>query len=214
MAKNIPDIVGNRYGRWTVIGNADKCQSGEKKILCRCDCGTEKVLRRSSVTSGNSKSCGCYASEEKIKNATSHGCSRTRLYRIWAGIIQRCYNNTEDYEWQKYGGRGIGTCNDWRDFGKFKEWALSNGYNDKLTIDRIDNNGNYEPSNCRWATIYEQNNNKRTSKMIFFNGETGTVREFADKYGLKYSCLYARLKAGWDVKSALLAPSQGRHIAR
>lgn len=84
MAKNIPDIVGNRYGRWTVIGNADKCQSGEKKILCRCDCGTEKVLRRSSVTSGNSKSCGCYASEEKIKNATSHGCSRTRLYRIWA----------------------------------------------------------------------------------------------------------------------------------
>ena len=90
---------------------------------------------------------------------------------------------------------------------------MANGYNDELTIDRIDNNGNYAPSNCRWTTIYEQNNNKRTSKVISFDGEIGTVREFADKYGLEYSCLYARLRAGWDIDSALLTPSKGRGVA-
>jgi len=210
MGKKVFDIIGNRYGRWVVLENAGKNPHGEKQVLCRCDCGVQKVMRRSLITLGYSKSCGCYAREISVEKATSHGCSGTRIYRIWAGIIQRCYNNTKDCEWKKYGGRGISMCNDWRDFCNFNEWALANGYNDELTIDRIDNNGNYEPSNCRWATVYEQNNNRRTNKIISFNGVTGTVREFADKYRLKYSCLYARLKLGWDIESALITPSRGR----
>jgi hypothetical protein len=139
----------------------------------------------------------------------THGMSKTRLYRIWAGIIQRCYNDKKRYEWQKYGGRGIKTCDEWRRFEPFMDWALANGYSDNLTIDRIDVNGNYEPSNCRWATVYQQENNKRTSKYLIYNGKQKTVREFADEYGLIYSCLYARLKLGWSVEAALLTPSGG-----
>ena len=127
---------------------------------------------------------------------------------VWAGIIQRCCNDRERYEWEKYGGRGITIYEEWRKYEAFRDWALSNGYSDNLTIDRIDVNGDYCPNNCRWATVYEQNNNKKTSKYISFNGETGTVREFADKYRLAYSCLYERLKLGWSIEEALLTPSR------
>lgn len=175
---------------------------------CVCDCGTDRVLRRSSLTSGNSKSCGCLARELAAERCTTHGDTGIRLYRIWAGIIQRCCNSRDRYEWRKYGGRGIRVCKDWREYESFKTWALSTGYADNLTIERIDPNGDYCPTNCRWATTYEQGNNKRTSSRIYFNGETGTIREFADKYGLPYSCLYSRLKSGWPVERALLEPSK------
>ena len=208
MAKNVPDIRDQKFGRWTALYQVEKGMSGEKRYLCRCQCGTEKILRRSSLVSGNSKSCGCFAKDVARQLCTKHGGSGTRLYRIWAGIVQRCCNDTGDYEWAKYGGRGISVCDEWREFSSFRDWALSSGYSDSLSIDRIDNNGNYSPDNCRWASIYEQNNNKRTSKFISYNGETGTIREFADRYGLEYSCLYERLRLGWNVRDALLTPSR------
>lgn len=214
MSKNLPDMTGEKFGRWTVIQKAKKGKNGETQYLCRCDCGTEKVLRRSSLTSGNSRSCGCLSREMAHDRGITHGESQSRLYRIWAGIIQRCCNDRARYEWDKYGGRGISICEEWRDsFEVFRDWSLANGYEDNLTIDREDNNGPYAPWNCRWATTYEQKNNKRTSKRISYNGETGTVREFADKYGLAYSCLYGRLEAGWDIERALLTPSKGRKTA-
>ncbi|MBU5626519.1 hypothetical protein KQI82_06245 [Oscillibacter sp. MSJ-2] len=118
------------------------------------------------------------------------------------------------YEWNKYGGRGITMCDEWRNsFETFQTWALANGYQDHLSIDRIDVNGNYCPENCRWATVYEQNNNKRTSRYLSYNGETKTIREFADKYGLAYSCLYERLRLGWNVEDALLTPPKRRDLA-
>lgn len=210
MAKKVPDISGQKFGRWTALHQVENGMGGEKRYLCRCQCGTEKILRRSSLVSGNSKSCGCFAKDVARQLCTTHGGSGTRLYRIWAGIVQRCCNDTGDYEWEKYGGRGIRICDEWRQFSSFRDWALSSGYSDSLSIDRIDNNGDYSPDNCRWASIYEQNNNKRTSKFISYSGETGTIREFADRYGLAYSCLYERLRLGWSVRDALLTPSRGR----
>lgn len=208
MAKNVPDITGQTFGRWLVVKQDGRGSHGEEQYLCRCSCGAERTLRRSSLTSGNSKSCGCFSRDAAISRGITHGRSNTRLYRIWAGIIQRCCNSRNRYEWEKYGGRGITVCEEWKNsFEAFESWALSNGYSDSLSIDRVDVNGNYEPMNCRWATIYEQSNNKRTSRFIEFNGETKTVREFADKYGLNYSCLYARLRNGWSVERALLTPT-------
>ena len=211
MSKRLPDLTGEKFGRWTVIQKAENDHNGRSQYLCRCECGTEKVLRRSSLTSGNSKSCGCLSRDAAHERGITHGESKSRLYRIWAGIIQRCCNDRARYEWDKYGGRGIAVCDEWRNsFEAFRDWAKSNGYNDSLTIERKDNNGPYAPWNCRWATTYEQGNNKRTSKRITYNGETRTVREFADRYGLAYSCLYARLKAGWEIEKALLTPSDRR----
>lgn len=208
MAKKVPDLTGQRFGRWLVTEYAGRGNRGEIQYHCRCDCGTERVLRRSSLTSGNSKSCGCLSREVAAKRGTTHGDTGCRLYRIWAGIIQRCCNDRERYEWEKYGGRGITVCDEWRKYELFRDWAMVNGYRDDLSIDRINTNGNYCPDNCRWATNYEQSNNKRTSKIIVFDGGAGTVREFADKYGLAYSCLYARLHNGWSTEKALLTPSR------
>lgn len=208
MSKKLPDLTGEHFGRWTVIEYAGRGNHGEVQYKCRCDCGTERIIRRTSLTSGNSRSCGCLSRDTAKERGITHGDSKIRLYRIWAGIIQRCCNDRERYEWEKYGGRGINVCAEWHKYEAFRDWALSNGYSDKLTIDRIDVNGDYCPNNCRWATIYEQNNNKRTSKYISFNGKTGTVREFADEYGLAYSCLYERLKLGWSIEDALLTPSR------
>lgn len=208
MAKKVPDLTGRRFGRWLVSEYAGRGSHGEIQYRCHCDCGTGRVIRRTSLTSGNSKSCGCFSREAAAKRETTHGGTGCRLYRIWGGIIQRCCNDRERYEWAKYGGRGITVCDEWRKYEPFRDWAMTNGYRDDLSIDRIDPNGNYCPDNCRWATIYEQNNNKRTSKVIVFAGESGTVRQFADKYGLVYSCLYARLQNGWSIEKALLTPSR------
>lgn len=210
--KRLQDLTGQSFGRWTVIGFHGRSTSGEVLYLCKCACGTERVLRRSSLMSGNSKSCGCLSRDASRARETKHGYSKTRLYHIWGGMIYRCCN-PDYHEWEKYGGRGIAVCEQWKNFEAFRDWALLNGYDDNLTIDRIDNNGNYEPSNCRWATTYQQCNNKRTSKYLSFNGETMTIREFADKFGLVYSCLYARLKMGWTVRASLLTPSRGRKTA-
>lgn len=208
MSKNVRCLTGERFGRWTVCDVSEKNEHGESMYKCVCDCGTERILRRSSLTSGNSKSCGCLARESAASRNTTHGDTGTRLYRIWAGIIQRCCNSRERYEWRKYGGRGICVCDEWRKYENFKRWAVCNGYADDLSIERIDPNGNYCPENCCWATTYEQGNNKRTSRRISFNGEVGTIREFADKYGIPYSCLYSRLRNGWSVDRALIVASR------
>ena len=208
MAKNVPSLVGERFGRWIVLDKAEKGKSGEIQYLCRCDCGNERIIRRTSLTTGNSKSCGCLSRDVAVKSNTKHGDTDKRLYRIWAGIIQRCCNNRNRYEWEKYGGRGICVCDEWKQYEAFRDWSLANGYNDNLSIDRIDPNGNYCPENCRWATSYQQANNKRTSKFITFNGKTATVKEFADEYDIAYSCLYARLRNGWSVEKALLTPAK------
>ena len=135
----------------------------------------------------------------------SHGMYGTRIYGIWAHIKSRCYNpSVERYKY--YGGRGISMCEEWRNsFEAFYEWAMANGYKEGLSIDRIDNNGNYEPSNCRWVTTVDQMNNTTRNQSITYNGETHTIAEWARIANIPYKAFYARLKRGWGMEKALKA---------
>lgn len=137
------------------------------------------------------------------KNHLKHGMRGTRLYNIWRSMRQRCYN-PKTINYHNYGGRGITVCEEWRnDFMNFYQWAMSTGYSDGLTIDRKDTDGNYEPSNCKWATYKQQSNNKRNSKYIEFRGESRTISEWADIVGISYKVIWSRIKSGWSVEDAL-----------
>lgn len=142
------DLTGKRFGHWLVLIRTTNSKIGHPRWLCRCDCGREKIVQGGNLRNGGSKSCQNCQNKGNYK----HGLRRTRLYNVWANIIKRCENpNATHYE--RYGGRGIRICSEWRKrFMVFRRWALSHGYKDGLTIDRIDNDGNYEPSNCQFIT--------------------------------------------------------------
>lgn len=144
--------------------------------------------------------------ERAVETNTTHNLSTTPLYRVWASIKKRCYNPNES-NYARYGGRGIEVCPEWRnDFKAFYDWAMANGYRDDLSIDRIDVNGNYEPDNCRWATVKEQANNRRNSRLITYNGVTHTMTEWGDLVGIKASVIWKRLQRGWSVEATLTTP--------
>ena len=199
------DLTGARYGFFTVVERA-KNQGKKPMWLCKCDCGKMKEVRADSLKSGAIKSCGCYQKEQLKGNsrAATHGKRKTRLYSIWEHIKQRCFNETNN-EFHLYGGRGVTMCDEWRNsFEAFYEWAMANGYADNLTIDRIDNNGNYEPSNCRWATSQTQANNRRNNHLITYNNETHTIAEWARITGLSARKIYDRYVRGkWSAEKTL-----------
>lgn len=156
------DLVGMRFGKLLVVEFV-KLENHRKWWKCKCECGNEIITRTDQLRTGNTKSCGCSRSETTKGKPKKHGYAGTRLYRIWKGIKSRCYcKGSTDYKW--YGALGVKVCDEWQTFEPFCEWALSNGYTEELTIDRVDVTGDYEPKNCRWATISEQNFNRRDSK--------------------------------------------------
>lgn len=165
---NAKDLTGKRFGRLVVVKRVGSNKKGNSIWECHCDCGNISNVVGYSLTDGKSRSCGCLQKEAVANmNKTckrTHGKKNTRLYRIWNGMKDRCFNkNSPDYN--SYGGRGITVCEEWKQsFECFYIWAVSNGYSDSLSIDRINGDGNYEPDNCRWATASEQNRNRRKYK--------------------------------------------------
>lgn len=138
-------------------------------------------------------------------NLYVHGGTGTRLHNIWLSMRERCNRPNHPY-YDSYGGRGITICEEWNDFRKFHEWAANNGYSDSLQIDRIDFNGNYEPSNCRWVTVKEQQNNKRTNRFVIYHGKKYTLTQLAEKTGIKKTTLKERLNNGWSIEDAVNRP--------
>jgi len=157
---------------------------------CMCDCGKEVFVRGDGLKDGNNKSCGCLNYKPTL---ISHNMTNTKLYRIWASMRQRCTNkNTAHYN--SYGGRGIRVCEQWELFEEFYIWSMSNGYVEGLSIERIDVNGNYEPSNCKWITKKEQANNTRRTILITHNDKTLNIAQWAKELNVTYDVLYGRLK--------------------
>lgn len=153
------DLSGNRYNRLLVIERAPN-KGRNTMFRCQCDCGKIKDIGASNLKNNGTKSCGCLDMEVLMNRNVKHSGKGTRLYRIWKGIRNRC-NNVNNKDYHHYGGRGISVCNEWSDFTVFRDWAFANGYCDVLTIDRIDNDGNYEPLNCRWTDMKTQRINQR-----------------------------------------------------
>ncbi|MBQ5655948.1 MAG: hypothetical protein IIV14_00755 [Bacteroidaceae bacterium] len=197
------DLTGQRFGRLVVIEYAGSNNHKRAAWRCLCDCGNQKIVDSGNLRSGNSQSCGCLHNELLSERYTTHGETGSRLYWIWHGMKARCLN-AKDKRYGDYGGRGIKVCDEWLSYEGFRDWAMANGYADNLTIDRLEVNGNYEPSNCRWATDVQQSNNKRNNRRITFNGKTQTIKQWADELGVKYNTLYFRIaRSGWDVEKAL-----------
>ncbi|MFA6290131.1 MAG: hypothetical protein WC637_00040 [Victivallales bacterium] len=202
----LQDLTGKRYGRLTVKSRDTNCGK-HVKWVCLCDCGNEKTIFAMNLKRGLTTSCGCFR-KENIHNPLKHGLTGTRIYNIYHGMIARCCSIQENNEaYPYYRGKGIEVCNEWRsDIKNFYSWAMANGYDESLTIDRIDNDGNYEPSNCRWIPIGEQSKNTSSNHNITFQDETMTMSDWARKKGLKISTFCARLKKGWSKEEALTIP--------
>lgn len=200
------DLTGRKYGKLTVISRSVNGNNGCTRWLCLCECGKEHTVNAGHLKSGGVKDCGCEKSKRTTLRNTKHGDAGSRLYNIWIKMRDRC-NNPNNADWNLYGGRGISICDEWNEsYLSFKNWATSNGYSETLSIDRIDVNGGYNPSNCRWATNIEQCNNTRRNKHYPYRGREITIREASQISGLEYGTIKARLKYGWSMEQAINTP--------
>lgn len=191
------DHTGQRFGRLLVIS-----KQGEK-WLCRCDCGTEKPISGGHLRSGNVVSCGCYI-KEIAKNPKTHGATYTRASKIWVSMNQRC-NNPKNSRYSDYGGRGIKVCDRWL---KLENFIADMGQPPAgMTLDRINNDLGYEPSNCRWATSIQQARNTSANRLVTINGITKTLAEWCEIYDLKYQTAHSRIRKGWSEEEAITTPA-------
>ena len=185
--------AGSRFGKMVVIERSSESKYGERRWLCRCDCGVVKTVPGSDLRSGKICSCGCLKHDTKVR--LTHGGSGTKLYEVFKTMHRRCESPSSN-RYNHYGARGISVCEEWSNFDAFREWAYTNGYSEGLTLDRIDNNGNYCPENCRWATAKEQSNNRRNSVWVEINGVRKTVAEWSNVSGISPYTLYSRVNRG------------------
>jgi hypothetical protein len=216
---NVKDITGNKYGYLTALSLSGKAKNGVTVWECQCDCGNTINARSDLLRAGRIKSCGCFRKTTKQWGNFKHGLSKSRLYEIWSDMKQRCCNpNTRNYN--IYGGRGIKICEKWlgeNGFSNFYQWAIDNGWDEsksryEQSIDRIDVNGNYEPSNCRFISYQEQANNTRSNRIIHYNGTKYTLAELSRIAGLSQPTLRRRLfDLHWDIEKAVKNPLMKQH---
>lgn len=202
------DLTGQKFGRLTALYREDFIKKDGRKetaYVCECDCGETRKVLAYNLKNGHTVSCGCQSLENRIKAKTTHHLAGTRIYRIWRGMKTRC-ENKNDYHHKLYGERGIKVCEEWQKFEPFYRWAINNGYKNNLSLDRINNDGNYEPNNCRWATQKEQSNNTRKNKRIVYNGVSHTLSEWSEIANIKPDTLAYRIKSGWDFAKAINTP--------
>lgn len=201
MHKKIKVLPGDKYGMLTILKEVDSIKTKYGKIrvfLCRCSCGKEKNITLGNMRAGITRSCGCYAIKKYIERHTTHGMTKTRIFKIWQGMLKRC-ENKNCKAWKRYGGSGINVCKSWHKFENFYK-DMMKGYDDVLTLDRIDNTKGYCKENCRWATKKQQSNNKSNNVNLTYCGETHNVAEWAQILGWCRYTIYQRVKNGWSVE--------------
>lgn len=185
------DLTGKTFNHLTAITEIGKNSNGTYIWSCVCSCGNKTKASTSDLVRSNIKSCGCIQGTW----SKTHGKAKTRIYRIWSNMKNRCTNkNLDSYKY--YGGRGITVYDEWLKFENFNEWSMENGYDDHLTLDRVDNNKGYGPDNCRWASRSQQMNNTRQNTKVEINGENKTIAEWAEETNINYSTLYNRYWRG------------------
>lgn len=203
MGRTITDLTGEKFGMLTVV-SFDHKKRTRTYWKCVCECGNTRVVGIDHLKNGDTTDCGCY--RKHIPNVIKHNMSGSRLYVIWSLMKRRCLNqNCKEYK--DYGGRGIAICDEWLDAKNFLQWALDNGYSEELTLERVDNNGNYCPENCIWANKETQMNNRRNNRYITYNGETKTMTQWARDNGYTYAQIKKRIdKLGWSFERAISEP--------
>ena len=207
------DLCGQKFTYLTVIKRVpNKVTSGGSQQVCYeclCDCGKTTIITKGHLITGHTKSCGCAKTKLCQERTIKHGQAGSRLYHTYYHMRRRCFN-PKDKEYHRYGQRGITVCDEWlgkNGFKNFYNWAITHGYQEDLTIDRINNDGNYEPSNCRWATNQQQMNNVSYNVRLTHNNETHTIAEWSRILGLKQDTIQARIKYyGLSIEDALFKP--------
>lgn len=200
------DMTDKKINMLTVLCRAES-KNGRTMWHCRCDCGRELDVWYANLKGGQ-YSCGCATARRISEKMIRHGGSDSRLFGVWSKMKERCYRQNHK-SYNDYGGRGIKVCDEWlNDYAKFRDWALSNGYDEKAdfmkcTLDRIDTNGNYEPSNCRWVDMKEQCNNRRNNHFLEYRNENHTIAQWSNLLNIPFGTIFKRLKNGWSVGQAL-----------
>lgn len=195
----VRDKTGQRFGRWFVLERAGSDSCGKSAWLCCCDCGTLRVVGLPSLRSGRSKSCGCL----NRGISSTHKATGTQTYKVWIQMVRRCHGSNAPTIYQ---GRGITVCDQWKN--SFETFLADMGERPSLahSIGRINNDGNYEPTNCRWETAVQQANNRRNNHPITWNGETNTISQWERKLGVSPKFLRERLRHGWTFERAISTP--------
>lgn len=213
-ANKAENLIGRKFGILTVIEKSYR-KGRHQYWKCQCDCGNIVDARQDALKSGRTSHCGCLT--KKIlsishSKRSNYSMSKTRIYKIWVLMRKRC-KNQNDPHYMDYGGRGITVCDEWdKSFENFKEWALANGYKDNLTIDRINNDKGYFPNNCRWATMKTQSINRRTNRILIFNGKELTATQWADELNIDSNTILSRIDVyGWSVEKALSTPVNAKY---
>jgi hypothetical protein len=201
----VKDLTGQVFGRWTVL-HKDARSRRKTYWLCRCECGNETVVQGGNLKDGQSQSCGCLRRERTIAKVRTHGKTNTPEYRSWKSMLKRC-GNPNDPAYGSYGGRGITVCERWSSFEAFFEDMGNKPAGHHISIERLDNDGNYEPGNCVWATPAQQARNRRSSRYLTFNGQTKLLSDWASEYSLNRTTVRVRIdQYGWSVERALTEP--------